>query len=93
MKASNIANIAAFLGKKLYLNTHILIADNSRLEIENVRKILEYSENYIRVMTSTLILSVWGNSLSADDYNMSGIVICGEISSIEFERVREKDDA
>jgi sporulation protein YqfC len=90
MKSSKIA---AFLQKKLYLNTHILITDNNRLEIENVKKILEYSENYIRILTSTLILSVWGSSLSADDYNMSGIAISGDIGSIEFERVKEQGDA
>jgi sporulation protein YqfC len=87
------SKIGAFLEKRLYLNTHILISDNNRLEIENVKKILEYSENYIRLKTSTLVLSIWGQSLSADDYNMSGIVISGEISSIEFERNREASDA
>jgi sporulation protein YqfC len=87
------SNITAFLQKKFYFNTHILLTDNNRLEIENVQKILEYNENFIKVRTSTLILSVWGNSLSADDYNMSGIVICGDISSIEFEKFKENTDA
>jgi sporulation protein YqfC len=88
MKSSKIA---AFLHKVFYLNTHILMTDNNRLEIENVKKILEYSENLIRVLTSTLILSVWGNALSADDYNMSGIAISGEINSIEFEKLSAKE--
>jgi hypothetical protein len=87
------SNITAFLQKKFYLNTHILLTDNNRLEIENVQKILEYNENLIKVRTSTLILSVWGDSLSADDYNMSGMVICGEITSIEFEHFKENTDA
>jgi sporulation protein YqfC len=92
MKSSKIA---AFLHKVFYMSTHILMTDNNRLEIENVKKILEYSDNFIRVLTSTLILSVWGNSLSADDYNMSGIAISGEISSIEFEKTggKETDNA
>jgi sporulation protein YqfC len=90
MKSSKIT---AFLQKILYLNTHILLTDNTRLEVENVKKILEYTENHIRVLTSTLILSVWGNCLSADDYNMSGIAISGEIDSLEFERVKEQSDA
>jgi hypothetical protein len=87
------SDITAFLQKKFYFNTHIQLTDNSRLEIENVQKILDYNENFIKVRTSTLILSVWGNSLSADDYNMSGIVICGDIASIEFEKFKENTDA
>jgi sporulation protein YqfC len=90
MKSSKLS---AFLQKILYLNTYILLTDNTRLEVENVKKILEYTETHIRVLTSTLILSVWGNNLSADDYNMSGIAISGEIDSLEFERVKEQSDA
>jgi sporulation protein YqfC len=75
-----------FITNKFYLNTHMSLTDNTHLEIENVKKILEYNDIYIKVKTSTLIVSVWGEHLSVSDYNVDGIVINGVFSSIEFEK-------
>ena len=87
VKAKKMYNSVAarFLKKRLYLNTYMNLTDNTHLEIENCKKIIELNDVYVRLKTSTLILQVWGEGLSVSDYNTAGVVIDGKISSIEFE--------
>ncbi len=76
--------ISKIFKKRLYLNTHMSLTDNTCLEIENCKRIIDYNDVYIRLQTSTLILEVWGQNLTISDYNTDGIVIEGKFSSIEF---------
>lgn len=71
--------------KKLYLNTNINITDNTRVEIENCRRIIEYNDIYVMLSTSTVTVKIWGSDLKISDYNMDGVIIDGKISSLEFE--------
>jgi sporulation protein YqfC len=82
-----------FVSKKFYLYTHMNLTDNNRLEIENVKKILEYNDVYIKLQTSGMIVGVWGTNLSVSDYSGDGIIIGGEFSSIEFEKGDKKSDS
>ena len=77
--------VAKVCKKRLYLNTYMNMTDNTRLEIENCRRIIEYNDIYIRLRTSTLTMQVWGKDLKISDYNADGIVIEGTFSSVEFE--------
>lgn len=77
--------VAKICKKRLYLNTYMNMTDNTRLEIENCRRIIEYNDIYIRLRTSTLTMQVWGKDLKISDYNTDGIVIEGTFSSVEFE--------
>ena len=78
--------VARLCRKNLYLNTYMNLTDNTRLEIENCRRIIEYNDVYIRLATSTLTMQVWGEKLKISDYNTDGIVIEGVFSSVEFEK-------
>jgi sporulation protein YqfC len=80
-----------FVTRKLYLNTHMNLTDNTHLEIENVKKILEISEVYIKLLTSNMMVSVWGENLSVSDFNIDGIVVNGKISNIEFEPLQRRN--
>lgn len=80
------------LRKRMYLNTNMFLTDNTTLELENYTKVLEYNDIYLRLQTSTLILQIWGKNLSVTDYNTDGIMVHGEISSIEFEKKRRKGE-
>lgn len=80
----NFNKIADFARKSFYLNTNLLICDNNLLEIENCKKVLEYNDIYLKLLTSTLILEIWGNDLSISDYSTDGVVVKGNIKSIEF---------
>lgn len=70
---------------KLYLNTNINITDNTRAEIENCRRIIEYNDIYVRLATSTVTVKIWGSGLRISDYNRAGVIVEGKISSVEFD--------
>lgn len=70
--------------KKLYLNTNINITDNTRVEIENCRRIIEYNDICVMLSTSTVTVKIWGSDLKISDYNMDGVIIDGKISSLEL---------
>lgn len=76
---------AKFIKKRIYLNTYMNLTDNTHLEIENCKRIIELNDVYVRLKTSTVTLQVWGEDLKISDYNTAGVVIDGKISSIEFE--------
>lgn len=76
---------AKFVRKQLYLNTYINMTDNTHLEIENCKRIIELNDVYVRLKTATVTLQVWGEELRISDFNTAGVVIDGKISSIEFE--------
>lgn len=78
--------ISRLVRNKVYLNTYMTLSDNTHMEIENCKKILEYNDVYIKLRTATLIISVWGQDLRVSDYNTDGIVINGKFSSVEFEK-------
>ncbi len=80
--------LSKYIKKKLYLNTYMNISDNNHLEIENCQKILEYNDIYVKLRTSTLIISIWGQNIKISDYNTDGIIVDGKFSSIEFESVK-----
>lgn len=77
--------LSKYIKKKLYLNTYMNISDNTHVEIENCKKILEYNDIYVKLRTSTLIISIWGQNIKISDYNTDGIIIDGKFSSVEFE--------
>ena len=80
--------LSKHIKKKLYLNTYMNISDNDHLEIENCKKILEYNDIYVKLRTSTLIISIWGQNIKISDYNTDGIIVDGKFSSIEFENLK-----
>ena len=78
--------VSKYVKKKLYLNTYMNLTDNTHMEIENCRKILEYNDIYVKIRTSTLTISIWGQNIRISDYNTDGIVVDGKFSSVEFEQ-------
>ena len=78
--------ISKYVKKKLYLNTYMNLTDNTHMEIENCQKILEYNDIYVKIRTSTLTISIWGQNIRISDYNTDGIVVDGKFSSVEFEQ-------
>lgn len=77
--------ISKFIRDKAYLNTYMALTDNTHMELENCKKILEYNDVMVKIRTATLIVSIWGQNLSISDYNTDGIVVNGNFSSVEFE--------
>ena len=67
-----------------YLTPLIHMNGNKELLIENCKRIEEYSEVFMRVISGGLYIYVWGDSLRAYDFNKNGLMISGKISQIEF---------
>lgn len=86
LRSKYSAAVAKYVKKRLYLNTYMNLTDNTRLELENCKRILEYNDVYVKIKTSTLTVGVWGEDLRLYDYNADGIVVEGKFSSIEFEK-------
>ncbi len=84
--------VSKLAGSKVYLNTYMTLTDNTHMEIENCKKILEYNDVYVKIRTATLTVSIWGSNLRISDYNTDGIVVNGNFSSVEFEQWGAKAD-
>ena len=85
LKSKYNAVVAKYVKKRLYLNTYMNLTDNTHLELENCQKILEYNDIFVKIRTSTIVVSIWGEDIKLSDYNTDGIIIDGKFTSIEFE--------
>lgn len=75
------------MGRKwLCLQTIMQMAGNQELRIENCRRILEYNDIRIVVQTRDLQISIWGKDLQVDTYAADGILVHGELQTIELEK-------
>ena len=62
----------------------ITINSNKEAVIEGCRNILEYEDDRIKLNLGNKTLQILGNSLSITSITISGVVIVGNISSLEF---------
>ena len=69
---------------ELYLSPQIHFDCDRELLIENCRRIDEYNDVFIRLVSGRLYIHIWGSGLKAYDYNTQGLVIRGKISQVEF---------
>ena len=77
--------------RMLYMGTMTQITGNKVLEISSCRKIIEYNDVYLKIKTSNMLVEIWGSELLIDDYNTEGIVVRGEIKSVEFSKAVKKN--
>ncbi len=75
----------------LFLSTGIHMESNRELFIENCRRIEEYNEVFMKLVSGRLYIHIWGSNLRAYDFKTKGLIVKGRISQIEFiERKRGK---
>lgn len=67
-----------------YLNPQIHFDCNKELLIENCRRIEEYNEVFMRLISGRLCIHIWGSDLRAYDFKTKGLIVRGKISQIEF---------
>lgn len=75
-----------------YLTPLIHMDGNREMLIENCRRIEEYSDVFMRLISGKLCINIWGNNLRAYDFNKDGLMISGKISQIEFTERNGKTD-
>lgn len=85
--------LAELTRETLYLNTSMHISGNNELIIDNCRRIEEYNEVYMRLVSGSLCISIHGNELRAFDFKTGGLVIRGTIEKIEFSERSTRNEA
>ena len=69
----------------LSLGSGMHLEENRELIIENCRRIEEYNEVFMRLISGSMYINVWGSGLRAFDFKTRGLIIRGRFSRIEFE--------
>lgn len=76
-----------------YLEPQIYFDCNHELLIENCGRIEEYNEIFMRLVSGSLFIQIWGSDLRAFDFKAKGLIVRGKIERVEFiERGSDKDE-
>ncbi len=67
-----------------YLTPQIHFDCNRELVIENCRRIEEYNDVFMKLISGRLCIQIWGSGLRAYDFKTKGLIIRGRISQVEF---------
>ena len=79
--------------EKLFLSEGIHISENKELIIDNCRRIEEYDQVYMRIVSGGLTIDIRGNDLKAYDFSTGGLVIRGCIEQISLTERRRRFEA
>ncbi len=71
-------------GKFFALQTSTQIYDNTQLVLSRCRKIYEYNDIYLKADAGNVIVEIWGDKLTIDDFANEGIYVYGRIDSVSF---------
>ena len=85
-----LGNLFESVGEKLFLESGIFINGNREVIIDNCRRIEEYNEICVRVISGGLSVEIWGSGLRAFDFKSDGLVVRGRISRVELAERRAK---
>lgn len=66
------------------MNPGIHMESNRELLIENCRRIEEYNEVFMKLISGQLCIQIWGTDLKAYDFKTRGLIVKGRITQIEF---------
>ena len=70
------------------MNPSMHLDSNRELLIENCRRIEEYNEVFMRLISGDLCIQIWGSNLKAYDFKVRG-----KITQIEFIERKSKSNA
>ncbi|MDO5560321.1 MAG: YabP/YqfC family sporulation protein [Oscillospiraceae bacterium] len=72
-------------GKDIFsFGTSLQIYDNRKIVLSCCKRIIEYNEMYLRTDAGSVIVEIFGDDLSIDDYNSEGITVYGKIKSVSL---------
>ncbi len=70
-------------GGIIYKGRHLMNLD-TQIQITGNREVLIECCKMVKVRTWDLTVMIWGSDLKVNDYNASGIYVCGKIQSVEL---------
>ncbi len=83
--------IAEAVSKKLQLSEDVIAMapivtgyGTHRFCVENYRKIIEYTQELIRIQTKTVRIHIIGKNLVIAYFREDGMCVAGDISSVEY---------
>lgn len=76
--------LAEFTRETLYLDSGLHLSGNNELIIDNCRRIEEYNEVFMRLISGGLCVDIHGDGLRAYDFKTGGLIIRGKIMHIEL---------
>lgn len=65
-------------------SSKVTLNSNKEAIIEGCRNVLEYEDDRIKLNLGNKTLLILGNSLSIDSITVNGVIVTGNISSVEF---------
>ncbi|MDR1674796.1 MAG: YabP/YqfC family sporulation protein [Oscillospiraceae bacterium] len=68
----------------LYLNTIVQITDKDEVLIENCKRLAEYNDIFLKIITNNMTVQIWGSGLKINNYGTSSIIVKGVIDSVEI---------
>lgn len=68
----------------LYLDSGLILDSNKEMIVENCRRIEEYNEVFMQLLSGDLCIQIWGSGLRAYDYRTGGLIVRGKITRIEL---------
>ncbi len=76
-----------------YLTPQIHFDCDREMVIENCRRIEEYNEVFMQLVSGKLCIQIWGSGLRAYDFRTHGLIVRGKIERVEFiERSARRDE-
>lgn len=68
----------------------ICMTENRHMTVDGCNAIISYDENMIKLRLSSCFLTIIGTDFAVSSFSDDGVIIGGEIHSLEFERITEK---
>jgi len=82
----SIADTLELPASTFYSLSHIEILSNKEIYVEGYKGMLEYDQNTMRLLCDNLIIKITGDGLYIKCYTPDGVVISGQIISVEFSK-------
>ncbi|MBQ3884919.1 MAG: YabP/YqfC family sporulation protein [Ruminococcus sp.] len=70
--------------ESFFLEPQIYFDCDRQLLIENCRRIEEYNEIFMKLISGKLCIQIWGSDLKAYDFRGNGLIVRGKIAKVEF---------
>lgn len=84
MNINKLANKLDKLKSSFNKHSYIQITDNTELIIDRCEQVLAYDESVIKLNLLKNALVIVGTALTMQNFSTEGVIIKGEINSIEF---------
>lgn len=84
MNINRLANKFEQMKAETVKHSELQLTDNTELIIDGCKKVIEYDDNFIRLLLADREISIVGVSLKMRNFSNFGVVVNGKINSLTF---------